>query len=68
MNCKRHPNSGTIWLGDKAYCYGCYCEQFDYCPLCGVDWEHHPPEGEDCRKEIEMSKAVLLCPSDKEDE
>ena len=50
MECKRHPNSGTIWLGDKACCYGCYLEQFDYCPLCARKWD----DPEECKKGEEV--------------
>ena len=53
MSCERHPNDGVVWLGDNEICYGCYCEQFEYCPLCGRKWEKHPPEEVDCRKPIE---------------
>ena len=38
MSCETHPNSGVVWLGDTDICYGCYCEQFAYCPLCGRKW------------------------------
>ena len=37
MSCKRHPESGIVSLGDIDVCYGCYCEQFEYCPLSYTD-------------------------------
>ena len=39
MSCDKHPGSGEIILGDGEICYGCYCEQFEYCPLCGRKWD-----------------------------
>ena len=40
MSCERHEKEGTIILSDgRMRCYGCYCEQFDYCPLCGYKWD-----------------------------
>jgi len=35
---KKHPGSGTVWIGDSKICYGCWCEQFEYCPLCNKKW------------------------------
>jgi len=44
MSCEKHPDDGIIILnGDIEMCYGCWCEQFEYCPLCGKSWEEHPP-------------------------
>ena len=37
--CERHKGSGIVWLGDEEICYGCYCEQFEYCPLCGKKFD-----------------------------
>lgn len=40
MICEKHPNnSGIIWLGNMEICYDCYCEQYEYCPLCGRKWD-----------------------------
>lgn len=51
MSCKKHPSSGTILMAYGEECDACYCEQFELCPLCGVEWMDHPPEDVDCRKE-----------------
>lgn len=38
--CEKHKGAGTVFLSDGTErCYGCYCEQFDYCPLCGCAWD-----------------------------
>ncbi len=30
MSCKKHPCSGTVWMGgDISRCYDCYCEQLN---------------------------------------
>ena len=40
MSCDKHPDSGTVILTDgTVVCYGCYQEQFMYCPLCGKIWD-----------------------------
>lgn len=43
--CDKHKESGVVWLGDRERCYGCYCERFDYCPLCGKKWD----DPEECK-------------------
>jgi len=48
--CEKHPGGGTIIISSgEQMCYGCWLEQFDYCPLCGRHWNNHPPDGIDCR-------------------
>jgi len=56
MNCERHPNSGEIWLGDITDCYGCYCKQYDYCPICGYEWS----DPRECKKGNEEDKMTDL--------
>ena len=55
MCCEKHPKEGIIIISSgEQMCYGCWLEQFDYCPLCGKPWNNHPPEGVDCRTEKEV--------------
>ena len=44
--CECHKGQGIILLGDGEICYGCWLEQFDYCPLCGKKWD----DPEECKK------------------
>lgn len=53
MQCEKHPGQGTVILSDGTeVCYGCYCEQFDYCPRCGKELKEHPPDGFDCKTKV----------------
>ena len=57
MECEKHKGQGTVWNGDLEMCYGCYCERFDYCPLCGYKWD----DPRECRKgEISEDKDTVL--------
>ena len=56
MSCEKHPNDGIVWLGDNEICYGCYCEQFEYCPKCGRKWDD-PLE---CHRTAESHRGGLI--------
>ena len=54
--CEHHKGQGIILTGDRERCYGCYCERFDYCPLCGKSWDD-PTE---CKRGEEIDPKEIL--------
>jgi len=59
MECEQHKGMGAIILSNGTeWCYGCYSEQWEYCPICGYKWDH-PKEcknGEENREEEENNE------------